>query len=299
MSSAISFGYTQPSDDCFHIDKVEFQVGELVFDPATPPELAWDYETPIHARVILDVDFTKLLEESGFSDVPENRDIFAAHLLWFSSKTKQKGRGKRIILGHGKNEVRFGVPGELLGGSIHVEVAVNLAKPGLAAEGAIVASTRGNRLWSSPIRSLMLEGEGARFTISPINFKDRQLEPADAMWKINIENDLFMPVQSGVRVYLNSGNRTTRAHLDKPDTKESKLWEKFLNAEIISQLLLHSDPSDFDHWHNSEDVLKEGTLGESVDILFNAIFPEAMLEDVQADIPLLFARVQEFVFGQG
>lgn len=298
MAGQISLGYLQPSDECIVINEVQYQVGdEIVVNPRRVEEIVWDYETPVMARVKFDVNLRRIIEESGFSYRDENLDIFKACLRWSSNRTKQKGTGQSLVLRDGENQLEFSVPGERIGGTIHLYLSISLAHSGTPLQGQVVANEVGNRIWERKLPSLPLEGVGSRFSMTAVDFKAEFISPADAMWMIQIENDLFMPAQTGVRVLLNTNHKTTLLHLEKPDTKLAAMWESFMQAEIITQLLLNTDAEDLTHWNEANEDEKEGTLGESISIIQQAIFPGVILEEIQADIPSVFGKVQAFVFG--
>lgn len=299
MAGQISLGYMQPSDDFIAITNVIYKVGNEIVNPRWIEEIVWDYETPVMAEVKFEVNLQKLVEESGFIYRQENSGIFTACLRWASSHTKQKGTGRSKIVVNGENSLDFHVPGERIGGTIHLYLSISLADSGIPLQGQVVAKEIGNRIWEKKLPSLPLEGVGSRFSMTTVNFKEELLSPPDAMWLIQIENDLFTPAQAGVRVLLNSNHKTTLAHLDKPDTKLAEIWESFLQAEIITQLLLTADPEDLSHWEEASEEDREGTLGESISIMHQAIFPDMSLEDINADVPGVFAKVQAFVFNEG
>lgn len=292
MANTISFGYPIPSDDAFEIEDFNFEIDGVPVSNKDDDE-PFSYYSSVSCRVSLKANLTQVLRESGFSSSDFPLVSLGVGLIWFSSATKQRGSASIQELQNGHNELELNLSGEILGGDLDVHVVVFLKENRLSDTDQLVPTESGTILWESPRHSINLEGEGARFTIAPRDFKKTNFEPSDAMWRIVFTAGLFSPAQSAVVVYINTGDSRAKAMLEKPNTKESKLWHQFLEIDVISQLLIHGAT----HAEQLQEITieDEGSLGESINVLYNSLFPEQNPSTLLENIPLITATAQAFV----
>lgn len=297
MSSRfVSFGYEHPSEDAISVDSVIFSIGEITITDDIESMPAWDYETPIHCKASCSLDLGSFTEQCGFDVTSRNpRPKFGLQLVWTATKTRQKGHSEVRELLDGSNSVEFTVQGDRLGGTLQVRLEVSLISPGVPVADAVSPEVKGCRIWESDKYELDLEGEGSRFTVAPIDFKKAGIEPSNAMWRFEVANDLLSPAQTGIRAYINVGNKTSLRMLEKPSSAEAKMWKAFLNTEVIIQLLsLSDDVAEQEDLMHSE--YYEGSLAESVVLLADILFPGEPLIDISRDATRLNSVAQAYVF---
>lgn len=292
MATNLSFGYPVPSDDAFKIESFDFEIDGVPVSNQDDDE-PFSYYSTVNCQVSLRTDLSRVLRESGFLTEDFPLVELGVGLVWFSSATKQRGSDSIEVLRDGLNELSLELSGEILGGDLDVHIVVFLRNTKLPTGERLAPSENGTILWESPRRSINLEGEGARFTIAPRDFKKTRFEPSNAMWRIVFVAGLLAPAQSAVIVYINTGDKQARAMIEKPNSKESKLWHQFLEIDVISQLLIHGAT-------NAEQLREitiedEGSLGESIKVLFDSLFPDQDPETLLENIPLITATAQSFV----
>lgn len=292
-SKRISLGYEYPDDDAISINSCCFVIGDIeITEEIEIP--AWDYETPVSFMMECSVNLLEFAESCGF-DSSQQLPEFEAQLVWYATKTKQKGHSDHAVLKDGTNSLKFTAMGQLLGGSLQVKLQISLSKPGTPLPHHVPPRIKGCRIWESPRYDLDLEGGASRFTVAPIDFKKAGIQPLDAMWRFEITSELLVPAQSGIRAYINTANKTSLKMLNKPNTAESKLWMSFLHADAIAQILSLSSQVAEDESIQESDFF-EGSLAESVILLADALFPGEPLEDISRDTSRLLAVAQTHIF---
>lgn len=297
MSKAISLGYTRPSSASIEITRLSFIIDGEEFNAASSTPPTWDYESNISILAELDVDLEQLTRECGYVHFAADEDLpeFAVLTSWSCNKTRQRGASPRQKLINGHNTINFEFEDKLLGGEVETRLHIDLLKPGIPFEGAVVATRPGSRLWaSSPVR-VRLEGNSAQMPMVPIDFVETQVEPRKSMWKIEVSRELFRPVQAGIRVYINTAHPLALRMLEKETGKERTLWDAYLKADVIAQLLLNADGlADLDDFEDNP--LFPGSLAESIVNLAQTFFPRTPFEDIPKDPSLVLATAQQFAF---
>ena len=297
MSKAISFGYQRPSTQCFEVIRHAVIVDGEEFDSETTSFPTWDYESNVSIVAEVDVDLERLAKESGYVSFAAEEDfpVFSLLASWSSNKTKQRGSSPRQVLKSGRNIIEHEIDNCLLGGELHSTLQIDLLKPGVAFEDAVVATRPGSRLWASDVLRVRLEGNSAQMPLIPVNFTDARIMPQNAMWRIDISPDLLRPVQAGLQVYINTGHPLALRMLEKETGKERGLWNAYLNADIITRMLLHA--GGLTEIEGLEDnPLFPGSLAESILNLAQALFPQTPFEDIPTDPALVFATSQALAF---
>lgn len=278
MSSEVSLGYLTPVESVAEIEYIGIKIGQLDLDLSSREQPAWDYESPVQADLVVSIDHEQLLRESGFDS--NSSPELVIHPVWFSTKTKQRGSGPRQVAQDGHNNLRLFVEGTLLGGELQIWAAITLLRSPEWGAQPLAAKTPGTRLWTSDPVKIQLEGNGSRFTTVPVDFKQSGRKPEGAMWRVELGNDLHVPVEAGLRVYVNVSNKVSKRVLNTPGTEEAKYWKFFLQTDVLNQMVLHtcahieeSDQTEFD----------QGSLGESLMNIVNQLFPKESLLDIATD----------------
>lgn len=299
MSNSVSYGYLRPHPDTININHIKFVINDEEFDQSSKNKPLWDYATPVEINAEINLDRESVLNQCGFDadSSPNEQPALAGLLTWFCTKTKQRGSSAPVAIEGNTCTLRCSIPGELLGGSIQATAHVVLARPGKSRPLAVTATMPGSRLWESDRIEIALEGTASKFAIAPINFKDAGLSPVSAMWKIDISGEMLIPAQAGVRVYLNTHHKLVTRMLESPSSPEAKMWENYLNVEVLNQLLLHTRTLAEDE-SILDDELFSGSLGESIFVLGQSLFPDQSLSDIAQDPTRIAAVAQAAVFGK-
>lgn len=302
MKLKLSYGYPIPNPDAVTVLDYGFAIGEIAVVESTSQGPAWDYETPISCTVRLEADVRRLLAESGLATESDPAGYvpprLACSLVWFSTKTKQRGSSTRSDLVDGVNELSLTVPGTLIGGTLTVTVVIALVEAAKFPDDRLAPKTLGSILWTSDEFVLPLEGEGSRFTMTPVNFSRAGIQPKDAMWLVRISDSLDLPVTSSVRVLVNTSNKLTVSMLENPNAPDGEMWQKSLESEVMTLMVLHGvailaeAPADQD--------FDDGSLGESINALTESLFPGESYADLIAEAPRIASAVKAAVFnGKG
>lgn len=298
MKRKLSYGYPLPSEDAAEIDSFTFIVGDIVLGENADDGIAWDYETPITCAVNLNVDLGRVLKESGLRKADDPWDLssieLSVALSWASSATKIRGAGAQRTVVDGQNQLEIVLDGPELGGILTVTAVIILAEDVSFNDNRIAPYSAGTILWTSEELQLPLEGGGSRFTTTPVSFKDAGVEPLDAMWLVQISDNLDAPIASGVRVLLNTANRLTQSMLENPNTAEAKLWRQGLETEVIT-LLIHHAVAAFQQ-EEFDDTMEVGSLGEGIQGLLNSYFPNETPSDLINELPRIVATARAYIF---
>lgn len=294
VRSPISRGFRTPDSDSVNVSFVNFRVGEQLVDSSFDEEIHWDYETPLSAEVGVDVDLDRFVSSAGFDITTGLLDErFAAHLQWRSTKTNQQGSGYPSAVQRGSNHLSVDIPSELVGGVLELWVSIYLARDQRSDSQSVTAQIKGARLWESPRFKLPLEGIGSRLTMSTRDFKRDGLKPSDAMWKVEVEKDLHLPVELGLSVFINVGNSDGLLLLEKPASPKAKTLANWLDSEIracmLLELLLNNDPTMI-----ATASFPEGSLGESMLDLLERCFPNSNILDIPRNPSVLLAATHQF-----
>lgn len=293
MFDTISVGYPTPSSESVSADDARFYInGTPVSDDGK--DEPFSYYSEVTCDLDVDIDLPRVLRESGYPQALHTEVELAVSLIWFSSATKQRGSSAPKDVVDGINSLSLTLDGTQLGGDLTVHCVIFVKSVPKSSEVTLYPSQIGSIMWQSEKYVLRLEGEGARFTIAPLDFKAVGLTPTDSMWRIEFTGSIVAPAQSAIMVYINSGNKYAMTMLEKPNTRESKLWHAFLETDVITQMLIHGT-------NNSEELSElteddEGSLGESIMILFNSMFPGQAIDSLQQQPTHLAAAAQAFVF---
>lgn len=300
MKKQLSYGYPIPPQEAAAIEDFLFTIGEVELAPDATEGQAWDYESPVSCSVSISIDLEEILRGSGLSDHNKSADAvqpkIAAGLTWFSSATKLRGAGELKPVENGKNTLSVTVDGAELGGLFVVKAVIALTEDLEPSSGTLAPQSHGSILWTSEELELPLEGRGARLAMTPLNFKDAGIQPADAMWLVQLADNLEAPVASGIRVLVNTSNPVTRSMLDKLSAPEAAFWQKELEADITNLLIHHGithlQPVDL------ESDPEIGSLEETIRNTASALFPDDSFEDLADEAPRVSATVRASVFNR-
>lgn len=300
MKSKLSYGYPLPSQDAASIVDYSFSIGDVPISGDAFRDQPWDYESPVSCVFTIEADLQRVLSESGlvpkataYSGDPPPVGIA---LTWFSTKTKLRGSSPIYDLIDGHNELSLEIEGGLLGGSLEITAVIALSDDVIIDPPRLAPKIRGTLLWTSDQVVLPLEGGGARLAMAPVNFKKSGITPRDALWLVNLSENLEIPVSSGVRVMINTAHPLTEKMLENPSTPEATMWQKEIETDLMTLMVNHGvrhiDPSSVDS------DFDDGSLGQTITALISSLFPNESMEDLAGDPERVSATVRASVFNR-
>lgn len=295
----LSYGYNLPSETRFNVENFCFSLdGDPLDSEETTP--AWNYYTDTSISAELEVDLPGVLEDLGILNRDRDAVELGAVISWYSHKTKQRGASTAISLKDGVNNLKLPPIERPISGKLEACVKVFLVRNDALQEVDFAPTRFGSFLWESDKWALDLEGEGAEFPTIPLDFAKNGINPSKALWKIEFRgSSLKDPAQNAVCVYLNSRDERILNMLNHPKSQAAIYCNKFLEVDVLAHLLLWGA----DHAEEVEGFEREkddnlGSIGESILIMKETIFPEHDLSSLKGEAPLIFARAQEFVFAK-
>jgi hypothetical protein len=163
-----------------------------------PPSLPdWDYQTDLRLRRSLTVDLVDGRRSAGLdASAP-----LAISVRWNVVPSLVRGSAAWIPLDGDQREwtVDVHIPGERLGGVLHVETSVVLA--GEAEQRPAAAHRPGSVLWSDATE-IRLQGDAPLFPIALVPFSKSSL-PDKAAWFLELGSDLEASALGAIQLLVN------------------------------------------------------------------------------------------------
>jgi len=254
-------------------------------DPETATD--WDYNASVGMRLALTVDLAGLLDDCGLG--PESEVV--AQMTWSSSTTPVRGCGAVVRLADGINMVAMDAPGDRLGGSLTIETRISVRRPRATADFAAVRS--GSALWSVR-HSVVLEGVGARFPTTAVEFDEQRSLPELAAWSLDLDtDDLGQSSTQAMQLWLNSANPGIASVLSGVTDAGASRIQELINLEVTRRLVMAA----LDNTDLTDDTeTAAGSIGEVLQRLCRALFPDDSVELLRSqratDAGYLDARLQ-------
>ena len=194
----------------------------------------WDPGTNLRFIRDLDVDADRIRRDCGLPDDCAVR----VSASWHCEGTTVRGRGSVVTLTGADAEVslEMAIEGRDLSGKLILRTAVVL---GTRLEASPLRARRpGSVLWEDE-QTVALEGEGSRFPMEVVSFKDSGWQlPARAAWALDWNrDDLEVPVLGGIRLYLNSDHPQVVSMLQSPRDPASIVFAAAMHQDIGRQLI--------------------------------------------------------------
>ena len=232
----------------------------------------WDYSVPLSLTSEVTVNVEKLRADSLLSD----DDSVVLVAIWEASSTGIREIGCRQALppeGECTFELLVNLDGSLLGGVLTLERQVVLAAAGaspvpLAARFAGSVILREER---SETKSLLLEGEAARFPTEVVDFAQLRIAEPDALWYLDMAGaDLEKSALSAMRLYVNGAHAAVRRALSRDDGT-GELVRSVLQWDIARAMIHRA--LDNDEFVEDWDGFEDGTLGGALQQLAQRVWP--------------------------
>lgn len=282
MSSYISVGYFQPQPDRISSGEVQFAAGGYRPNSGRMPD--WHYLSDVRVEWPLSIDLPGIKQDCQLSDDAQ----VGAVLSWRSDRTNLRGCIPVVPVLDGENVLQTKISGFTLGGTLTVEVAIVLRRPGTVIS-PLAPLRSGSLLWRGS-EQLVLEGSGGRFPTISADFAAEGIA-GDSMglWYLDVaDSDLQANCTSAVRLCINSANSSMQEVLITGAARNPQLV-KFMMYDVYRQLLVVAiRHEEFD------DRMKydRGSLGDALVTLLRLFFPGKSIDQLRRDFELNVQEVE-------
>ncbi|KRB77982.1 hypothetical protein ASE01_07340 [Nocardioides sp. Root190] len=282
MVTKYAASHLQVSADAVKLDRFSVVVADRDhLNPDFVPD--WDYFTDLRVSVDVDVDLGRCINDSGL----RYDSILGVSVTWHATGSGLRGASDVLDVVGGQNSIQLDLPGAMLGGQLVLDVFLTAKFPqGFA--NPLAARRPGSILWTDR-RTVRLEGDGSRFPMSPISFKESGIAGGlTAAWALIFDStELYDSGLGSTRLYLNTDHPKVEALLNAPDV-ESETIARVLHADVNRAMVLQALGSE--DLELEEDYPGE-SLGELLVLAMNRNFPDVSVEQVRA---MLATRPGEF-----
>jgi hypothetical protein len=264
-----------------HPERVKLGEWHLVLNDASQPLNEtlpeWDAAMPIHAATTAEVDTEGVLADCGLAADA----VLRLAAVWSSPGTGLRGCGSFVDLGEkslgGPQTLELKVDGAKLADRIILEVALVLVSAGSSKE-RLAPKLPGSLLWRQG-KSLLLEGETARFPMEVTNFAESSWLPENAAWFLDWKPDDFEQAVLGtVRLYINAGHERVKLAVSGRNESDHAIRE-VIRFEVARTLILTALADE--EFVSNPDRYPDGTVGAAVSRLFRILFPTESLKSLQ------------------
>jgi hypothetical protein len=192
----------------------------------------WDYQTDLRLRRSITIDLVECRRSAGLSaEVP-----LAISVRWNAVPSLVRGAAAWIPLDDDQRDwpVEVVVPGNRLGGVLHIETAVVLA--GVAEPRPAVAHRPGSALWNDATE-VRLQGDAPLFPIALIPFSKSGL-PDKAAWFLELGSDLEASALGAIQLLVNQEHPAAAAvsRAGNPDAVDRAVLSA-LKSDVIRSML--------------------------------------------------------------
>jgi len=191
----------------------------------------WDPDTDLELERIVSVDLRTLAQQCGL----DNDEDLTLTVSWTGASSDMVEVGYSAILKPDQT-VRIVLPGARVGGALNIRTTVSLAnfrpnaRPGTVRwEGSIL---------SQHIQRLVLQGEGAMFPVSTVDFAGTPYGTY-ASWTLQTSTELETPFLGGFLLLINSRDLEFQAAISaESKTPRQQLLLDQLEAGVASILMV-------------------------------------------------------------
>jgi hypothetical protein len=282
VSSYVSVGYLQPQAGRVIPGELQFAAGGHQPDGGRMPD--WHYLSDVSVEWPLSVDLPRIKQDC---QLPDDAQVGVV-LSWRSDRTNLRGSIPAVPALDGENLLRAVILGSTLGGTLTMEVALVLRRPGTAIS-LLAPSRSGSLLWSTS-EQLVLEGSGGRFPTISADFAAEGIAgDGIGLWYLDIsDSDLQANCTSAVTLYINSANPSIQDVLIAGSARNSQLV-KFMMYDVYRQLMMVAMRND-----EFDDRLKydRGSLGDALVTLLRMYFPGKDIGQLRRNFELSAPNVE-------
>ncbi|WP_029136588.1 hypothetical protein [Nakamurella lactea] len=278
MKPPVSLGYLRPREGV--IRALSWLVSDGSGDTSDLPESMpnWDYQQPVHLVSIVEANLAAVLADS---DLPATAAI-RAHMQWHATGTGLRGAGAAVDLEDGSTTIDLRLPGDLLGGTLNLEIRVVLGSLGGPAVSPYSAQRPGAILWTTGRRT-HLEGVGTRFPVTQLSFANTGIAGGrGAAWCLHLESaDLVDSAAGSLRLFVNTDQEQVREYMRQHESPAAVQFTRNLRFAVQRHLLAIACE------HDELDIAADyeaGSLGEFLAALVRQLFPGRDLYSLQSDL---------------
>ena len=263
MSSYVSVGYLQPQQSRISAGEIQIIAGGRAAADGRMPD--WHYLSDVTVEWPMSVDLAGIKQDC---QLPDDAEIGLV-LSWRSDRTNLRSSAFIVPAIDGENLLQAMIPGSTVGGTLTVEVAIVLRRPGTEPS-PLAPSRPGALLWGKS-EQVVLEGSGGRFPTITADFAAEGIA-GDGMglWYLDVSgSDLQANCTSAVTLYINSSNPSIQDLLVAGSARDSHIV-KFMMYDVYRQLMMVAIVHD-----EFDDRIKydRGSLGEVLVTLLRLFFP--------------------------
>ncbi|MBP1300781.1 hypothetical protein [Curtobacterium sp. 1310] len=157
---------------------------------------AWDTDTALHVRRMVDVDREAVVSESGLG--------FGATLVvtasWSSSSNQMTDLIDRAFVTEGVVTLEATLPPGRIGGVLEITTTLALGQVGGA--GAVAAANEPGSVLLDSTTTVALQGDGAMFPVAVIDFAATPFD-VDSSWFLEVSSDLEAPFLGVFQLLIN------------------------------------------------------------------------------------------------
>jgi hypothetical protein len=245
----------------------------------------WHYLSDISVEWPLSVDLTGIQQDCQLATDAE----IGVLLSWKSDRTNLRSSIPAMPVLEGENLLRASIAGSTLGGTITIEAAIVLRRPGTTMS-PLAPSRPGLLLWSAS-EQVILEGAGGRFPTIGTDFAAEGIVGnSTGMWYLDIsDTDLQANCTTALTLYVNSSNPSLKEVLAGGVAARSSQVIAFMMYDVYRQLLSVAIRStEFDDRARYE----RGSLGDMLVTLLRIFFPGKGIMQLRRDYDLGPADVE-------
>lgn len=277
MSVIQRLPYITPSAEYIDIGDWHLLKNEDV-EPLSELLPGWDPALDIQALVEVNLDLDGVYRDCHLGEDA----VLRLAAVWESPGTVLKGRGDfaDLQLYHSPEQYQLAVDvqGIKLAQKLNLSVNLLLLHPGVAPQP--FAPKMIGSILAQKTQSVLLEGDGARFSTEVIDFKDTHY-PTDAGWALYWDPDnLHQTISGEVRLFINARHeRVVRAVSEnlsedygireavRFDLARTLIYGALANPEFVEE----------------PDVYGQGTIGTAVRNMLRLYFPEVPFTQLHAN----------------
>jgi hypothetical protein len=232
----------------------------------------WDYSVPLSISCRVTVDVSRIREQTHLT--LDDRLVMVA--LWEASSTGIREVGSRHELpasGEGSFELLVNLEGSRIGGQLTLERQIVLAARGESPE-PLAPRAPGSIVLTEPRserKTVILEGEAARFPTEVTDFNQLTIAEPDALWFLELDlADMEQSPLAAMRLYVNGAHPAVRRALVADDAT-GDLVRSVLQWDVARTLVDRA--LDNDEFIEEWDSFAEASVGEMLQQLIQRYWP--------------------------
>lgn len=270
MPRVRQFPYLLATDE--HINVHSWENRDLHGDlhPLSDVLADWDPATPVQFITTINIDTPGVKSDCRL----KGEALLRLALVWRCPGTGLRGRGNVFDLeqstGRRSVSLSLRVDGAYLADRISVAVQLLLIR-GDAIKRQLAPGRSGNLLWSEE-RTILLEGQAARFPTELKDFSKSGWLPARAAWFLDWSpEDLHQLVLSDMRLFINSANEPVYQTASGTGNEDSHRVLREAIRYDVARIMIEGALEN-EEFLTSPDSFGEGSVGSAIRRLIRTLF---------------------------